>query len=100
MLSKAKLAKFLSSCVIDPRSPGPFASALKIGNLNFLEMKAVELVHEARAFPLDNERYLENIRKAITLLAYAGAESEAILDEAAKARRKNSDGDTGEAAQA
>lgn len=99
-VSKTRISKYLSSCAFDPKSPGPLSAAIKLQNPNYLELKAVELIQQARMFPFDQDFYESNIRQAIQLLSYAGAEHEAIRAENEKAGRKDSGRDPRQTPQA
>lgn len=78
--SKTVLKKSLIEAVIDPRVPGPnLAITIEEGNSTYFEIKAIELIREARLHLTEpnlspekkREYYQDKLTKALTLIALA-----------------------------
>ena len=74
------LKKTLLLAVFDPRSPGPMKIVVDTTSIQYLELRAVELIHEARQaledeFVTEQEQrakdYNDKMSKAIGLLGLA-----------------------------
>lgn len=73
------IRKLLLNSLINPKEPGPLKTILEQHDVSYYEMRAQELISEARlcvsGFPTPNENQLANYHdrmiKAITLLTLA-----------------------------
>ncbi len=72
-----QLQKLLTESVFNPDKVGPLKIIADLRNAAYCEMRAIELIQEARMFaPTDNthEHYHDKIKQAISLLVLARAE--------------------------
>ena len=75
-ISKTQIKKALIECVFDPRNPGPMGVITDTAKSEYLELRSIELIHEARNILSQHnleskEMYLDRLSKAIALLALA-----------------------------
>jgi hypothetical protein len=75
--SLKSIGRILSQAKFDPRIPGPLSTVVKIADANYLELKAIEFIQEARSERMavqdfiSREEYTKLLRRAIQCLALA-----------------------------
>lgn len=73
-----QLQKLLTESVFNPDSIGPLKIIADLRNAGYCEIRAIELIQEARLTPFvpdgDNSHYHDKIKQAISLLVLARAE--------------------------
>lgn len=70
-----QLQKLLAESVFNPDSIGPLKIIADLRNAAYCEIRAIELIQEARLTPeSNNEYYHDKIKQAISLLVLARAE--------------------------
>lgn len=79
-VNQRRLAKILAESAFTPSEPGPLRVIMEQGSPDYYEMRAMEMVAEARLAikdtPSNTEAYAAKMRTAISLLALARAERE------------------------
>ncbi len=75
MITYTDIKNFLKLCIFNPRKSGPLTIIADIGNPNYYETRAIELIKEAQILEMrlgsNLPYYDESIIKAIQLLALA-----------------------------